>query len=187
MFTKFPTSIVGPTATVELPSENVDWEAELVVVIGQYTYRVDAEKAWDHVAGLTAGQDLSERTVQLAGPVPQFSMGKSFPGFGPVGPVFVTVDEFDDPDSLDISCSVDGDVLQSASTSQMIFGVTELVSKLSYVCPLLPGDLIFTGTPSGVGMARQPARYLAPNSTLVTTIEHIGELRNRLVAEESTR
>lgn len=181
-FTKFPTCLVGPDATVELPSDEVDWEVELVVVIGRRAFRVHAVDAWSHVAGLTIGQDLSERAVQRRPPVPQFSLGKSFPGFGPTGPWIVTPDEFRDPDDLAIGCTLDGEQVQSSRTSDLIFGVPALIERLSSICPLLPGDLIFTGTPSGVGFARTPPRFLAPGNELVSAIEGIGELRTRFVA-----
>jgi 2-keto-4-pentenoate hydratase/2-oxohepta-3-ene-1,7-dioic acid hydratase in catechol pathway len=182
VFTKFRSCLTGPYATVELPSDKVDWEVELVAVIGRPAERVPEEKAWSHVAGLMVGQDLSERAVQLAGPVPQFSLGKSFPGFGPTGPWLVTPDELPDRDDLRLSCSVDGRVLQDGRTKDMIFSVPELVARISAVCPMLPGDLIFTGTPPGVGMGRQPPEFLRPGTTLVSTIDGLGELRNPLVA-----
>jgi len=143
---------------------------------------VPEEKAWSYVAGVMAGQDLSERTVQLAGPVPQFSLGKSFPGFGPTGPWLVTPDELADRDDLRLRCSVEGRVLQDGRTRDMIFSVPELVARISAVCPMLPGDLIFTGTPSGVGMGRKPPEFLRPGTTLVSAIEGVGELRNALIA-----
>lgn len=181
VFTKFPTSITGPRATVVLPSGSVDWEVELVVAIGRRAVGVAESAAWGYVAGLMVGQDLSERVVQLAGPVPQFSLGKSYPGFGPVGPALVTPDELADPDDLALGCAVDGEELQRGRTRDMIFAVPELIARLSAVCPLLPGDIVFTGTPSGVGMARDPQRYLHPGTTLVSYVEGIGELRNELV------
>ncbi|MDI2124748.1 fumarylacetoacetate hydrolase family protein [Yinghuangia seranimata] len=181
VFTKFPTSVTGPRSPVVLPSGNVDWEVELVVAIGRTAVGVAESAAWGHVAGLMVGQDLSERVVQLSGPAPQFSLGKSFPGFAPLGPALVTPDEVADPDDLELGCAVDGEVLQHGRTRDMIFGVAELVARLSAVCPLLPGDIIFTGTPSGVGMARDPQRYLRPGTTLVSHIAGIGELRNDLV------
>jgi len=186
VFTKFVTSIAGPYDAVTLPSSRVDWEVELVAVIGRRAYRVAENGAWNHVAGLTAGQDLSERTVQLEGPVPQFSLGKSYPGFSPIGPAVVTVDEFDNPDDLALSCSLDGEVLQDGRTRDLIFSVPELISRISAILPLLPGDIIFTGTPSGVGMARDPERYLIPGGTLTSTVEGIGTLSNHLVATPQT-
>lgn len=176
-FTKFPTCISAPNSDLHLPSDSVDWEVELVAVIGRRAERVPAEHGWDHVAGLTVGQDFSERRVQMVGPVPQFSLGKSYPGFGPLGPCLVTPDEFADPDDLALDCTVNGEQVQKGRTSQMIFPVAELVARLSAVCPLLPGDVIFTGTPAGVGMARTPPRYLAPGDEVLSTIEGIGSLR----------
>ena len=182
VFTKFRTCLTGPYDAVRLPSGQVDWEVELVVVIGRRAEHVAEEHACSYVAGVTVGQDLSERSVQLAGPVPQFSLGKSFPGFGPFGPAIVTPDELADPDDLELACFLDDEVLQKGRTRDMVFSVPELVARLSAVCPLLPGDLIFTGTPPGVGMARTPPRFLSGGTTLVSTIEGVGELRNPLVA-----
>ena len=178
-FTKFPSSIVGPDHTVELPEGHVDWEVELVVVIGHEAHRVDRESAWDHVAGLTIGQDLSERITQLQGAAPQFSLGKSFPGFGPTGPWLVTPDEFADRDDLAISCSLSGEQMQSSRTSMMLYDVPELLVRLSAVCRLLPGDIIFSGTPSGIGNRRTPPRFIAASDVLVSRIEGIGELETR--------
>jgi 2-keto-4-pentenoate hydratase/2-oxohepta-3-ene-1,7-dioic acid hydratase in catechol pathway len=176
-FTKFPSCVTGPYGELRLPSRVVDWEAELVVVIGRRAHHVTQEHAWEYVAGLTVGQDFSERDVQLAGPAPQFSLGKSFPGFGPTGPWLVTPDEFDDPDDLELSCTINGEQVQKARTSQMVFPVPELIARLSAVCPLLPGDLIFTGTPAGVGAARTPRRFLSPADVVVSRVEGIGEIR----------
>ena len=182
IFTKFRSSLSGPNDPIPLPSGNVDWEVELVVVIGRRAERVAEKDAWSHVAGLTVGQDISERVVQMAGPSPQLSMGKSFPGFGPVGPVLVTPDTFADPDDLELGCSLNGRTVQKGRTSGMIFPVSELIAHISSICPLLPGDLIFTGTPSGVGLFRTPPVYLKPGDTLVTWVEGIGELRNPAIA-----
>jgi 2-keto-4-pentenoate hydratase/2-oxohepta-3-ene-1,7-dioic acid hydratase in catechol pathway len=182
VFTKFRTCLTGPNDAVRLPSGQVDWEVELVVIIARRAEHVAEEHAWSYVAGVTVGQDLSERSVQLAGPVPQFSLGKSFPGFGPFGPAIVTPDELADPDDLELACFLDDEVLQKGRTRDMVFSVPELVARLSAVCPLLPGDLIFTGTPPGVGMARRPPRFLTAGTTLVSTVENVGELRNLLVA-----
>ncbi|GHH87431.1 fumarylacetoacetate hydrolase [Streptomyces sulfonofaciens] len=182
VFTKFRTSLTGPYATVALPGDTVDWEAELVVVIGRCAHRVPAEKAWSHVAGLTVGQDLSERTRQLIGSPAQFSIGKFFPGFAPTGPELVTPDELTDPDALEIGCSVNGEVVQSGSTSRLIFPVSVLIERLSAVLPLLPGDLLFTGTPSGVGHARDPQRYLTAGDVLETWVGGVGRLRNAFAA-----
>ena len=180
-FTKFPTCLTGPDATVALPSAFVDWEVELVAVIGSAAYEVEVGKGWSHVAGLTVGQDLSERIVQTRPPAPQFSLGKSFPGFGPTGPWVITPDELDDPDDLALGCTVNGEEVQKSRTSDLIFGVDALVHLLSSITPLLPGDLIFTGTPSGVGGTRTPPRFLAPSDELVSTIEGIGTIHTHLV------
>ncbi|MEV0847806.1 fumarylacetoacetate hydrolase family protein [Streptomyces sp. NPDC049954] len=183
VFTKFVTSLTGPEHDVELPEGWVDWEVELVVVIGREAHRVSRADAWSYVAGLTAGQDLSERRLQLAGPAPQFSLGKSYPGFAPLGPELVTPDEFADPDDLELGCGLaGGEVFQKSRTSQMVFDVPELVERLSAVCPLLPGDLIFTGTPAGVGGARDPKRFLRPGEVLESWIEGVGTLRNTMRA-----
>lgn len=183
VFTKFATALTGPVTEVELPNDgHTDWEIELVVVIGTRAHQVPADTAWDHVAGLTVGQDISERITQLEGPAPQFSLGKSFPGFAPVGPWVVTPDAFDDPDDLGLRCTVNGEEVQKSRTSDLIFSVPELIARLSSVLPLLPGDLVFTGTPAGVGLAREPQRWLTPGDELVSTIEGIGELRQRFVA-----
>lgn len=178
VFTKFQTSIAGPSEVVKLPTATVDWEAELVVVIGRRAVSVDAARAWDHVAGVTVGQDLSERTRQLVGTPPQFSIGKSFPGFAPIGPEIVTPDELADRDDLEIGCSINGEILQHGRTSDLIFSVASLIERLSAILPLTPGDIIFTGTPSGVGHARSPRRYLAPGDVLETWISGVGRLRN---------
>ena len=182
VFTKFQSSITGPNATVELPSGFTDWEVELVVAIGRAAHRVSEEAAYGHVAGFMVGQDLSERVVQLAGPVPQFSLGKSYPGFAPLGPALVTVDEIEHPDDLELGCRLGDEVLQLGRTRDLMFSVPELISRLSAVCPLLPGDIIFTGTPSGVGNARDPKRFIPPGGVLTSHIEGIGELRNDFVA-----
>jgi 2-keto-4-pentenoate hydratase/2-oxohepta-3-ene-1,7-dioic acid hydratase in catechol pathway len=183
VFTKFRGSLTGHEQGVALPAPTVDWEAELVVVIGRPCHRASRQTAWSYVAGLTVGQDLSERVLQLTGPAPQFSLGKSYPGFAPTGPELVTPDEFDDPDDLELGCRLEGgEVLQKSRTSEMIFDVPELIARLSAVCPLLPGDLVFTGTPAGVGGARTPQKFLAPGDVLVTWIEGVGTLRNAMSA-----
>ncbi|MFB7653435.1 MULTISPECIES: fumarylacetoacetate hydrolase family protein [unclassified Streptomyces] len=183
VFTKFVTSISGPVTEVKLPADgNTDWEVELVAVIGQRAEAVSEADAWKHVAGLAVGQDISERVVQLAGPAPQFSLGKSYPGFAPIGPWLVTPDEFDNPDDLELSCAINGEEVQKGRTRDLIFSVPALIAGLSAVLPLLPGDVIFTGTPAGVGLGRDPQRFLVAGDELVTTVEGIGELRQTFVA-----
>jgi 2-keto-4-pentenoate hydratase/2-oxohepta-3-ene-1,7-dioic acid hydratase in catechol pathway len=183
VFTKFPSCIVGPHADVPLPSGIVDWEVELVAVIGRTASHVPAARAWSYVAGLTVGQDFSEREVQARGPAPQFSLGKSFPSFGPTGPWLVTIDEFADPDDLGIECLVDAEVVQRGRTSDLLFPIPELIAYISAICPLLPGDLVFTGTPDGTGAGRSPQRFLRPGEVVMSRIEGIGTMRNECVAQ----
>jgi 2-keto-4-pentenoate hydratase/2-oxohepta-3-ene-1,7-dioic acid hydratase in catechol pathway len=181
IFTKFPTCLTGQNASVRVASPKVDWEIELVAIVGEVAYRVSLDRAWSHVAGLTVGQDISARDVQLAGTAPQFSLGKSFPGFGPIGPWLVTPDECANPDDLHLQCSLNGDVVQEARTSEMIQSIPDLIASISSVCPLLPGDIIFTGTPAGVGHRRTPPRYLQPGDELLSSIEGIGTLKTRFI------
>jgi 2-keto-4-pentenoate hydratase/2-oxohepta-3-ene-1,7-dioic acid hydratase in catechol pathway len=176
-FTKFPASLTGPFDDVELVGTNVDWEVELVAVIGRRADHVSDADAWAHIAGLTVGQDISDRDLQFAAGA-QFSLGKSRRGFGPMGPWLVTPDEFANPDDLALGCSVDGETVQDARTSDLIFDIPELIAELSGVLTLLPGDVIFTGTPAGVGITRQPPRALQPGQVLETWVEGIGTMRN---------
>jgi len=180
-FTKFPSCITGPFDDVTLPSGFVDWEVELVVVIGERAFHVTEKDGWKHVAAITVGQDISERVVQW-GNGGQFSLGKSFPGFGPLGPCLVTPDEVKSPDDLELGCRVSGEVMQTSRTSDMIFGVPRLIAELSAILPLLPGDIIFTGTPQGVGAVRKPPRFLQPGDVIESWIEGIGTIRNRMIA-----
>jgi len=183
VFTKFASAITGPFGDIALPDGSVDWEVELVAVIGRLARNVAAGSAWDYVAGLTIGQDLSERDLQFAGPTPQqFNMGKSYPGFAPIGPVLVTPDEFPNPDSIDISCSLSGQLMQKSRTDDMIFSIPAIIEYLSGILTLLPGDLIFTGTPSGIGWSRTPQRLIRPGDVLVTRAELIGEMRHHFIA-----
>ncbi len=178
-FTKFPSCLVGPEATVTLPPGNNDWEVELVVVVGRGGHALERDGAWDRVAGLTVGQDISERIAQREGSKPQYSLAKSHPGFGPTGPWLVTPDEVAHVDDLRISCALDGEVMQDSTTGRMIYDIPELLVRLSSVVTLYPGDLIFTGTPAGVGNAREPQRFLQPGETLVSTVEGVGSLTTR--------
>jgi 2-keto-4-pentenoate hydratase/2-oxohepta-3-ene-1,7-dioic acid hydratase in catechol pathway len=185
VFTKFPNCISGPFADVELFSDRVDWEVELVVVIGRRGRRIAEKDALAHVAGYTVGQDVSDRRMQFADKPPQFSMGKSLDGYGPIGPALVSLDAFANPNDLALTCDVAGERMQSGRTGDMIFPVAALVAYLSKWCTLEPGDLIFTGTPAGVGSTRDPRRYLAAGEEVVSTIEGIGTMRNRCVAAPS--
>ena len=181
VFTKFPSSLAGPFDDVAVHGGAVDWEAEVVAVIGRPADRVAEEEAWSVVAGLTVGQDISDRHLQFAAGA-QFSLGKSRRGYGPLGPWLVTVDEFADADDLSVGCSLNGTKMQDARTSDLIFSVPRLVAELSAVLPLWPGDLIWTGTPSGIGAVRQPPVFLQPGDVLETWVEGIGSIRNRFVA-----
>lgn len=181
VFTKFQSAIAPPTGDLVLPSGRVDWEVEIVAVIGTGGTNIAEADGWHHVAGLTVGQDYSERKVQLTGKPPQFSMGKSFAGFAPLGPRLVTLDEFDNVDDIGLECRIDDEVVQSGRSSQLIFSVPQLISWLSNICELYPGDLIFTGTPAGVGAAQKPPRFLAPGEVVVSTVEGIGSLEQRCI------
>ena len=183
VFTKYVTSITGPVTEVTLPKNgHTDWEVELVVIIGTHAYTVPEAQAWSHVAGLAVGQDISERIAQMKGPSPQFSLAKSYPGFTAFGPWLVTPDEFENPDDLELQCSVNGEQVQHARTNDLIFSVPALIARLSAVVPLLPGDVIYTGTPPGVGLGRTPQRFLAAGDELISSIQGIGELRQRFVS-----
>lgn len=183
VFTKYVSAFTGPETEVVIPSGgNVDWEVELVAVIGRGGHWITEDDAWDHVAGVTVGQDISERITQLRGPAPQYGLGKSYPGFAPQGPYLVTPDELPDRDNLEIGCRIDDEIVQCGRTNQMVFGVAALVSKISEHVTLYPGDVVFTGTPTGVGLGREPKRFLRPGETLYTWIEGVGELTQRFVA-----
>jgi 2,4-diketo-3-deoxy-L-fuconate hydrolase len=179
-FTKFPASLAGPFDDVEIVGNSIDWEVELVAVLGRIADRVEEAAAWTHIAGLTVGQDITDRELQIAAGA-QFSLGKSRRGYGPMGPWLTTPDEVSDPDDLALGCSVDGEKVQEARTNDLVCGIPRLVAELSAVLPLLPGDVIFTGTPAGVGVARQPPRFLQPGQVLESWIEGIGTIRNRCV------
>lgn len=183
VFSKWPSSFTGPAGDIVLAGDTVDWEAELVAVVGKRARNVQAARGWDYIAGLTAGQDITERTVQMqGGHIPQIGLSKSFPGFSPSGPWLVTLDEFADPGDLELGCTVNGQEMQKARTSDLVFSVPALVAELSAIVTLEPGDVIYTGTPGGVGAVRKPPVYLAADDELVTTIEGIGEMRHRFVA-----
>jgi 2,4-didehydro-3-deoxy-L-rhamnonate hydrolase len=176
LFAKFANSVVGDGAIVPIPAATAeaDWEAELAVVIGRTATRVRADDALDHVAGYACANDLSARDLQRSGG--QWTRGKAIDGFLPLGPWLVTADEVPDPQALAIRCTLNGDVVQDSSTSQMVFGVAELVETITATMTLEPGDLIVTGTPPGVGMAMTPPRFLAAGDVLAVEIEGLGVL-----------
>lgn len=181
VFTKFPSCISGPVADVELRSEHADYEAELVVVIGRGGRDIAPGDAWERIAGVTCGQDVSDRRLQFATTPPHFDLGKSRDGYGPIGPLVVSPDALPDRDALAITCDVNGERRQDGTTADLIFDVPALVSYISGVLTLAPGDLIFTGTPAGVGSGRDPRRFLKAGETLETEIEGLGRLVNRCV------
>ena len=184
VFNKLSTTLRGPGDDIVLPpeSDQVDYEAELVVVIGRQGHRIAEADALDYVAGYTCGHDVSARDWQKGKPAKQWLLGKSFDSFAPIGPVLVTADEIPDPNSLDVTLRLNGEVMQHSNTRQFIFSVQKLIAYLSNVCTLMPGDLIFTGTPPGVGMARTPPVFLQPGDQVEVEIEGIGVLQNQVVA-----
>ena len=183
VFIVLSSAVVGPGADVVLPpnSSMVDYEAELAVVIGKAGHRIAASEWEEHVFGYTMMNDVSARDVQRA--TTQWSLGKSFPTFAPMGPWVVTKDEIADPHRLGISLTIGGERLQDSNTSQMIYRIPALIEYLSGIVALQVGDVISTGTPAGVGMGRTPQRWLKVGDEMVITIEGIGELRNPVVAE----
>jgi 2-keto-4-pentenoate hydratase/2-oxohepta-3-ene-1,7-dioic acid hydratase in catechol pathway len=186
VFCKFPTAVRAPGDPIVLPkaSAQVDYEAELVVVIGQGGRHIPVAEARRHVAAYCCGNDVSARDWQIGKPGGQWLLGKSFDSFAPFGPALVTADEVPDPGNLKIHLRLNGQTLQDSSTAQLIFSIDKLIAYLSTVCTLAPGDLIFTGTPPGVGMARKPPIFLKPGDVTEVEIEGLGVLRNPVIAEE---
>ncbi len=176
VFTKFASSLAGQHALVPVVSQATDWEAELVVVIGQETTGVSVDDALRVVAGYCVGQDISDRALQMKGSPAQFSLGKSWRNFSPIGPWLTTADEVVNPNNLSIRCDISGHRFQDSTTEDMVFTVAEIVSYLSGVVTLYPGDVIFTGSPVGVGQGQHPQRFLAPGDTITTSIEGLGTL-----------
>jgi 2-keto-4-pentenoate hydratase/2-oxohepta-3-ene-1,7-dioic acid hydratase in catechol pathway len=183
VFFKMSTAIVGPGENIVLPKNSTqpDYEAELAFVIGKGGYRIPASAWHEHVYGYTIVNDVSARDIQLS--TSQWSLAKSFPTFCPMGPAIVTIDEIADPHKLAISLSIDGEVLQNSTTNELVFSIPELVEYISSITPLLPGDVVSTGTPSGVGMGRTPQRWLKPGESVTVNVEGLGSLTNPVVAE----
>ena len=183
VFMKLPSAVIGPDEPIILPaiSSQPDYEAELAVVIGKPGYQIAAPDAMNHVLGYTICNDVSARDIQLS--TSQWTLGKSFPTFSPLGPAIVTADEVPDPHALDISLSINREVLQSANTRDLIFKIPTLIEYISSTTPLEAGDIISTGTPEGVGLGRKPQRWLKPNEEVCITIEKVGQLRNPTVGE----
>ena len=182
VFTKFPSAIADPYADLVVATEKVDWEIELAVIIGASTRNVSRERAWSQVAGLAVAQDYSARDVQMTPKgAPQFSLGKSFPGFLPLGPWVVTTDEVPNPDALRLWCDIDGERMQDSNTDDLIFPVPVLIEYLSSVTTLFPGDVIVTGTPAGVGIGRDPQVFLSAGQVVESSIEGLGTMRQRTI------
>jgi 2-keto-4-pentenoate hydratase/2-oxohepta-3-ene-1,7-dioic acid hydratase in catechol pathway len=183
LFSKFTTALTGHEEAIVLPpvSSEVDYEAELVIVIGKRGRRLSEQAAEEHIAGYTAGHDVSARDWQLKKDGKQWLAGKTFDTFAPTGPVVVTKDEIPDPHALDISLRLNGETMQRSNTRQMIFTAARIVSYLSQIATVEPGDLIFTGTPSGVGFTRKPPVFLKGGDVVEVEVEKIGVLRNFVV------
>ncbi len=183
VFFKLGPSVVGPGDAIMLHSitKEPDYEAEFAFVIGKGGYRISAQDAMQHVYGYTIINDVSARDIQFS--TSQWSLSKSLPTFCPMGPAIVTADEIADPHALDVKLEIDGEVLQHSNTRELIFKIPELIEYISSITPLLPGDVISTGTPFGVGLGRNPKRWLKPGETVTITIEGLGQLTNPVVAE----
>jgi 2-keto-4-pentenoate hydratase/2-oxohepta-3-ene-1,7-dioic acid hydratase in catechol pathway len=183
IFNKFPNVVIGPGAPIVLPkaSTRPDYEAEFAFVIGRGGRNISAAQAMDHVFGYTIVNDVSARDLQMA--TTQWLMGKTCDTFAPMGPWLVTRDEIADPHALDISLEIAGEVLQNSNTRELIFKIPDLIAHLSSVVTLEPGDVVSTGTPSGVGFARKPPRYLKAGDEVKVRVAGLGELVNPVVAE----
>lgn len=183
VFFKLTPSIIGPGEAIVLPrnSTQPDYEAEFAFVIGKGGYRIPGTAWREHVFGYTIVNDVSARDVQFASS--QWTLSKSFPTFCPLGPSIVTADEIADPHALEISLSIDGERLQHSNTRELVFKIPELIEYISSITPLLPGDIISTGTPPGVGLGRTPKRWLKPGETVTVTVQGLGSLVNPVVAE----
>jgi 2-keto-4-pentenoate hydratase/2-oxohepta-3-ene-1,7-dioic acid hydratase in catechol pathway len=179
-FAKFRNALASPDATVELPaaSEKVDYEAEVAFVVGRRCKDIEPDEALDSIAGFMLLNDLSARDLQFA--TPQWMPGKVFDGSAPCGPAIVTPDEAGAPDSISFTLDLNGERMQDASTSDLIFSVAELVSRLSRWMTLEPGDIVSTGTPSGVGSVREPRVWLKPGDEIVISSPMLGELRTHI-------
>jgi 2-keto-4-pentenoate hydratase/2-oxohepta-3-ene-1,7-dioic acid hydratase in catechol pathway len=183
IFSKFSNVVIGPGAPIVLPKNSTrpDYEAEFAFVIGRGGRHIPAARALDHVFGYTIVNDVSARDHQTT--TSQWLISKSFDTFAPMGPWIVTRDEIADPHALDLSLEIGGDVLQHSNTRELVFGVPALIEYISSVVTLEPGDIVATGTPSGVGFARKPPRYLRPGDEVIIRIQGIGELRNPVIGE----
>jgi len=184
VFFKLPNVIIGPGEPIVLPKNSAepDYEAEFAFIIGRGGFRIPASAWRDHVFGYTIVNDVSARDYQTA--TSQWMMGKTFDTFAPMGPAIVTADEIEDPHNLRITLSIDGEQLQHSNTRELVFKIPDLIEYLSSITPLLPGDIVSTGTPPGVGLGRNPKRWLKPGESVTVTVEGIGSLTNPTVAEQ---
>lgn len=180
-FTKFASSINSPHGEIPISVPTADWEIEVVAVVGAGGRNIREDSAWDAIAGIAVGQDISDRVLQRATQPPQFSLGKSREGYAPFGPWLVNASSLTNRDALSLTCTLNGEVVQQSNSNDLIFSIPQLVAYLSTVVELYPGDVIFTGTPSGVGAARKPPRFLSPGDVLVSTIDGVGTITNRCV------
>ncbi|MGA8160021.1 MAG: fumarylacetoacetate hydrolase family protein [Acidobacteriaceae bacterium] len=178
IFLKLPSAVIGPEETVRIPTltQQPDYEVELALIIGKAGRDIPKGSWHEHVFGYTILNDVSARDVQLA--TSQWTLGKSFDTFCPIGPAIVTQDEIPDPHALDIRLSIGGEVLQHSNTRELIFKAPDLIAYISSITPLVPGDIISTGTPAGVGLGRKPQRWLQPGETMVAEVEGLGQLIN---------
>lgn len=181
VFAKFQSSLNTPTGTIAILSDTVDYESELVIVVGRGGRQITEDRAWDHIAGLCAGQDVSDRGLQYMGSPPQFCLGKSRVGYSPIGPWVTDMSDNDQRDDLQLGCTVNGEQRQDTQTSDMIFGIAHIVAYMSTIVELFPGDVIYTGSPFGVGHGRKPQMYLKPGDVVETTLEGVGTITNRCV------
>ena len=181
VFAKFQSSLNSPTGNIEIQSDTVDYESELVIIVGKGGRNIVEATAWDHVAGLCAGQDVSDRGLQYMGSPPQFSLGKSRVGYSPIGPWVTDMSNNDKRDNLQLGCTVNGEQRQDTQTSDMIFGIAHIIAYMSTIVELFPGDVIYTGSPFGVGHGRKPQVYLKPGDIVETTLEGVGTITNRCI------
>jgi 2-keto-4-pentenoate hydratase/2-oxohepta-3-ene-1,7-dioic acid hydratase in catechol pathway len=181
VFAKFQSSLNSPTGEIRIASDTVDYESEVIIVIGRGGRNIDRSAAWDHIAGLCVGQDVSDRGLQYAGNPPQFSMGKSREGFSPIGPWVTDMADNTRRDTLRVQCSINGELRQNTEITDMIFPIDQIVAHLSSICALYPGDVVYTGSPFGVGHGMKPPKYLKPGDVIETTLEGVGTMINRCV------
>jgi 2-keto-4-pentenoate hydratase/2-oxohepta-3-ene-1,7-dioic acid hydratase in catechol pathway len=183
VFFKMTPAIIGPGENIVLPKNSTqpDYEAEFAFVIGKGGYRIAASAWQEHVYGYTIVNDVSARDVQFS--TSQWSLSKSFPTFCPLGPAIVTADEVADPHALDIGLSINDEPLQTSNTRELVFQIPELIEYISSITPLLPGDIVSTGTPSGVGMGRSPKRWLQHGETVTVAVQGLGSLTNPVISE----